>query len=393
MKKPKKVAIPVGHQTNLTSSEKESIIVAVKIANSNVDKVIVDEVGNVKVVFTDGSVANLLSNEVISDVDKESLDVAQVVANELKSTYKFYNAEDAKQETLLNLLTKAEAILTGSEKDTASQASIDEVTNQLELATRSLDGTITNKKTLEDNILIAEAARDLDKYLNASEQIKNNFDKALKDAVVQRDNSDASQVNVDQVSQALNQAIESLDGQATDKKSLQELVTTVQAFETLGDVYDAASVNERNQLNEALQQATQTLDESSSQAEVDQSEKELETAFWALGENDSVPVSNSVSEITDSKAETVKQDEKEIISESELTQSVIQLSEVKEIPKPKVEKEIMNNKMKIQKKQIVSGSKVTNSKRLPQTGNLNQTLSLVGVLTMLIAMVGLKRRK
>ncbi|MDT9629600.1 YSIRK-type signal peptide-containing protein [Lactobacillus mulieris] len=393
LKKPKKVAIPVGHQTNLTSSEKESIIVAVKIANSNVDKVIVDEVGNVKVVFTDGSVANLLSNEVISDVDKESLDVAQVVANELKSTYKFYNAEDAKQETLLNLLTKAEAILTGSEKDTASQASIDEVTNQLELATRSLDGTITNKKTLEDNILIAEAARDLDKYLNASEQIKNNFDKALKDAVVQRDNSDASQVNVDQVSQALNQAIESLDGQATDKKSLQELVTTVQAFETLGDVYDAASVNERNQLNEALQQATQTLDESSSQAEVDQSEKELETAFWALGENDSVPVSNSVSEITDSKAETVKQDEKEIISESELTQSVIQLSEVKEIPKPKVEKEIMNNKMKIQKKQIVSGSKVTNSKRLPQTGNLNQTLSLVGVLTMLIAMVGLKRRK
>jgi hypothetical protein len=91
------------------------------------------------------------------------------------------------------------------------------VTSQLELATRSLDRTITNKKTLEDNILIAEEAQDLDKYLNASEQIKNNFDKALKDAVVQRDNSDASQVNVDQVSQALNQAIESLDGQATDK--------------------------------------------------------------------------------------------------------------------------------------------------------------------------------
>ncbi|EFH29180.1 hypothetical protein ETI37_07540 [Lactobacillus mulieris] len=91
------------------------------------------------------------------------------------------------------------------------------MTSQLELATRSLDRTITNKKTLEDNILIAEEAQDLDKYLNASEQIKNNFDKALKDAVVQRDNSDASQVNVDQVSQALNQAIESLDGQATDK--------------------------------------------------------------------------------------------------------------------------------------------------------------------------------
>ncbi|EEX24005.1 hypothetical protein HMPREF0974_00593 [Lactobacillus jensenii 115-3-CHN] len=139
------------------------------------------------------------------------------VANYLKETYKFYNAEDAKQETLLNLLTKAEAILTGSEKDTTSQAGIDEVTSQLELATRSLDRTITNKKTLEDNILIAEEAQDLDKYLNASEQIKNNFDKALKDAVVQRDNSDASQVNVDQVSQALNQAIESLDGQATDK--------------------------------------------------------------------------------------------------------------------------------------------------------------------------------
>lgn len=88
------------------------------------------------------------------------------MANYLKETYKFYNAEDAKQETLLNLLTKAEAILTGSEKDTTSQAGIDEVTSQLELATRSLDRTITNKKTLEDNILIAEEAQDLDKYLN-----------------------------------------------------------------------------------------------------------------------------------------------------------------------------------------------------------------------------------
>ncbi|MDK6804019.1 YSIRK-type signal peptide-containing protein [Lactobacillus mulieris] len=393
LKEPKKVAIPFGHQTNLTSSEKESIIEAVKGANSNVDKVIVDAVGNVKVVFKDGSVANLSSNEVISNVDKELLDIAQVVANELKSTYKFYNAEDAKQETLLNLLAKAETILKGSEKDTASQANIDEVTSQLELATRSLDGTITNKKSLEDNILIAEAAQELDKYLNASEQIKNNFDKALKAAVVQRDNSNANQVEVDQVSQALNQAIESLNGQATDKKSLQELVTTVEAFETLGDVYDAASESERNQLNEALQHAIQTLDESSSQAEVNQSEKELETAFWTFGENISGSASDSEPKITDSKAETVKQDEKKIIPESELTQSISQLSEVKEIPKPKVEKEVLNNKMKIQKKQIVSESKVTNSKRLPQTGSFIQPLSLVGLLTMLIAMIGSKKRK
>lgn len=393
LKEPKKVAIPFGYQTNLTSSEKESIIEAVKGANSNVDKVIVDAVGNVKVVFKDGSVANLSSNEVISNVDKELLDIAQVVANELKSTYKFYNAEDAKQETLLNLLAKAETILKGSEKDTASQANIDEVTSQLELATRSLDGTITNKKSLEDNILIAEAAQELDKYLNASEQIKNNFDKALKAAVVQRDNSNANQVEVDQVSQALNQAIESLNGQATDKKSLQELVTTVEAFETLGDVYDAASESERNQLNEALQHAIQTLDESSSQAEVNQSEKELETAFWTFGENISGSASDSEPKITDSKAETVKQDEKKIIPESELTQSISQLSEVKEIPKPKVEKEVLNNKMKIQKKQIVSESKVTNSKRLPQTGSFIQPLSLVGLLTMLIAMIGSKKRK
>lgn len=129
----------------------------------------------------------------------------------------------------------------------------------------------------------------------------------------------------------------------------------------MGDVYDAASESERNQLNEALQHATQTLDESTSQAEVNQSEKELETAFWTFGENNYGSASNSEPKITDSKAETVKQDEKKIIPESELTQSISQLSKVKEISKPKVEKEALNDKMKIQKKQVISEGKV-NSK-------------------------------
>ena len=220
VKKPAKTPVPAAHKTALTDDEISAVKSAITSANSNVKNVDVDAKGNASILFNDGSKASLNASDTITDVDKTALQTSDEAAQGLKNSSSYYNASADKKQVFNDALAKADSILNGQEKDTATQGEIDDATQKLNDAARALDGKATDKTGLEDSITVADAAKDLDTYQMASDKQKSDLETALKTAKDVDADENASQESVDNAKKALDAALDAINNsQARDTKA------------------------------------------------------------------------------------------------------------------------------------------------------------------------------
>ncbi|WP_034538358.1 YSIRK signal domain/LPXTG anchor domain surface protein [Lactobacillus psittaci] len=248
IKKPAKTPVPAAHKTALTEDEISAVKSAITSANSNVKNVEVDAQGNASIFFNDGSKASLNASDTITDVDKSALQTAKEAAQGLKDSSSYYNASSAKKQAFNEALAKAESILNGQEKDTSTQAEIDDATQKLNDACRALDGKATDKTGLEDSIAVADATKDLDTYDMASDKQKSDLENALTNAKSVDADENASQESVDNAKKALDAALEAIDNiKARDTK----------APETKTEIHnpDSFSKAEQQEIHDQVQQA------------------------------------------------------------------------------------------------------------------------------------------
>ncbi|MDT9587001.1 FIVAR domain-containing protein, partial [Lactobacillus jensenii] len=91
-------------------------------------------------------------------------------------------------------------------------------------AQNNLDGQTTDKSKLDEAITDANNTKSTDKYKNASDDTKSKFDDALKKAEEVKNNSNATQKEVDDATNNLKQAQNDLDGQTTNKDTLNDAI-------------------------------------------------------------------------------------------------------------------------------------------------------------------------
>ena len=248
VKKPAKTPVPAAHKNALTDVEISAVKSAITSANSNVKNVDVDAKGNATILFNDGSKASLNASDTITDVDKTALQTSDEAAQGLKNSSSYYNASADKKQAFNDALAKADSILSGQEKDTATQAEIDDATQKLNDAARALDGKATDKSGLEGSITVADAAKDLDTYQMASDKQKSDLETALKNAKDIDADENASQESVDNAKKALDAALDAINNsQARDTK----------APETKTEIHnpDSFSKDEQQAIHDQVQNA------------------------------------------------------------------------------------------------------------------------------------------
>ena len=218
---------------------------------------------------------------------KEVLDGEATKKNDLQSAYdtdtagnatdpKYYNASKAIKKKYDDALKAAKEVL---DNGSATQKQVDDAKNALEAAKEVLDGEATKKNDLQSAYDTDTAGNATDpKYYNASKAIKKKYDDALKAAKEVLDNGSATQKQVDDAKNALEDAKSKLDAKTTDKDALQ---STVDAANTtkLDDKYYNASQDKKQAYDEAFAQATKLLnDKTASQKAVDDAVANLERA-------------------------------------------------------------------------------------------------------------------
>ncbi|WP_391486886.1 LPXTG cell wall anchor domain-containing protein [Lactobacillus mulieris] len=220
VKMPAKTPVPAAHKTALIDDEISAVKSAITSANSNVKIVDVDTEGNATILFNDGSKASLDASDTVTDVDKTALQTSDEAAQGLKNSSSYFNASADKKQAFNDALAKADSILNGQEKDTATQAEIDDATQKLNDAARALDGKATDKSELEGSITVADAIKDLDTYQMASDKQKSDLETALKNAKDIDADENASQESVDNAKKALDAALAAINNsQARDTKA------------------------------------------------------------------------------------------------------------------------------------------------------------------------------
>ena len=218
---------------------------------------------------------------------KSKLDGEATKKNDLQSAYdtdtagkatdpKYYNASKAIKQKYDEALKAAKDVL---DNGSATQTQVDDAKKDLEAAKKALDGTETKKTELQSAYDTDTAGNATDpKYYNASEEIKQKYDEALKAAKDVLDNGSATQKQVEDAKSKLEDAKSKLDGKTTDKDVLQSAVEEANTTK-LDDKYYNASQDKKQAYDELLAQATKLLnDKTASQKAVDDAVANLEKA-------------------------------------------------------------------------------------------------------------------
>ena len=207
--------------------------------------------------------------------DKSKLDDAIKDANNAKGTDKYKNASDDTKSKFDDALKKAEEVKNNSN---ATQKEVDDATKNLKQAQNNLDGQTTDKSKLDEAITDANNTKSTDKYKNASDDTKSKFDDALKKAEEVKNNSNATQKEVDDATKNLKQAQNDLDGQTTNKDTLNDAIKD--ANDAKGtDKYKNASDDTKSKLDETLKKAEEVKNNSNAtQKEVDDATNNLKNA-------------------------------------------------------------------------------------------------------------------
>ena len=207
--------------------------------------------------------------------DKSKLDDAIKDANNAKGTDKYKNASDDTKSKFDDALKKAEEVKNNSN---ATQKEVDDATNNLKQAQNDLDGQTTDKSKLDEAITDANNTKLTDKYNNASDDTKSKFDEALKKAENVKNDSNATQKEVDDATNNLKQAQNNLDGQTTDKSKLDEAITDANNTKST-DKYKNASDDTKSKFDDALKKAEEVKNNSNAtQKEVDDATNNLKQA-------------------------------------------------------------------------------------------------------------------
>ena len=201
---------------------------------------------------------------------KTEIDTAKALADDPN----YYNSTN--KDAFDKALSDAETVY-GNEN--ATQTQVDDAKKALEDAKKALDGKATKKNELQTAYDTDTAGKATDPtYYNASEDIKQKYDDALKAAKDVLDNGSATQTQVDDAKKALEDAKKALDGKTTDKDALQSAVNEANTTK-LDDKYYNASQDKKQAYDEALAQATKLLnDKNASQKAVAEAVANLEKA-------------------------------------------------------------------------------------------------------------------
>ncbi|MFU1802791.1 sugar-binding protein [Gardnerella swidsinskii] len=214
-----------------------------------------------------------------------------------KKNPKYENASTEKKNDFDTALSNAKKVY--DQKD-ASQQSINDAESKLSKAIDALDGH--NKSDLNDAIKKAKLKKSEIAYKNASTEKKNDFDQALNNAESIEKKAGASDTEIGEAKDKLDNAINGLDG----KVKTDELQTAVDNAKKLTGVttsksqdaykYENASEAKKSAFDKALQQAESAITEAKNakstktpeqkQQAVDTALTQLTNAINALDGND-----------------------------------------------------------------------------------------------------------
>lgn len=163
---------------------------------------------------------------------KQALQDAVNEAPAIEKTAAYYNADSTKQTAY------TDAITAGSDALKASNPTVKSLTDALtaiNTAKSALNGQATNKAALETAVKNSDTVKASNNYTNADEAQKTAYDNAVTNAKSVLDNTDATQDQVDQALQKLEEANSKLNGDtktdAANKAALEAAVNEAQLYE------------------------------------------------------------------------------------------------------------------------------------------------------------------
>ncbi|HFI0103822.1 TPA: S8 family serine peptidase [Streptococcus suis] len=175
----------------------------------------------------DSAVASLVAareqlNGQATDTEKLIAEVSNYTPTQANFIY--YNAENTKQIAYDTAVRSAQLVLN---QENVTQAVVNQALADLLAAKAGLDGQKTDISALRSAISVSSVLKATDaKYLNASENVKQAYDKAVEAAKAILADESASQASVDQAIAVLTSAQAELDGVATSTNDAKEPANT-----------------------------------------------------------------------------------------------------------------------------------------------------------------------
>ncbi len=297
----------VGDKKNITESEKSEITKnvtdAVQAKNPN-DKfeVSVDNQGNATVTFEDGSVGQITNDKTTKAVDKTGLqsDVNKQAA--VHKTSKYYNASEETKQAYDEAIQAGQVVL---DNEKATKQAVTDARSEIQKALDALDGEETNFDKLIAAIAKAEEAKTSEKYVYESDANKEAFDEMLDKAKAEMGQTNVSQKTVDQITDELIKAINSLTGvkpapvepevvptkSEVNKSELQSQLDKGKEVQN-SPQYQSATSESKAKLETALDNGQKIYDDkASTQEQVNEASQSIETALANLTSTVEKPVS------------------------------------------------------------------------------------------------------
>ena len=297
----------VGDKENITESEKSEITKnvtdAVQAKNPN-DKfeVSVDNQGNATVTFEDGSVGQITNDKTTKAVDKTGLqsDVNKQAA--VHKTSKYYNASEETKQAYDEAIQAGQVVL---DNEKATKQAVTDARSEIQKALDALDGEETNFDKLIAAIAKAEEAKTSEKYVYESDANKEAFDEMLDKAKAEMGQTNVSQKTVDQITDELIKAINSLTGvkpapvepevvptkSEVNKSELQSQLDKGKEVQN-SPQYQSATSESKAKLETALDNGQKIYDDkASTQEQVNEASQSIETALANLTSTVEKPVS------------------------------------------------------------------------------------------------------
>ncbi|HFI0091504.1 TPA: S8 family serine peptidase [Streptococcus suis] len=156
--------------------------------------------------------------------DKEKLIAEVSNYTPTQANFIYYNAENTKQIAYDTAIRSAQLVLN---QENVTQAVVNQALADLLAAKANLDGQKTDISALRSAVSVSSVLKVTDaKYLNASENVKQAYDKAVEAAKAILADESASQASVDQALAVLTSAQAELDGIATSTNDAKEPANT-----------------------------------------------------------------------------------------------------------------------------------------------------------------------